>query len=79
MNKKILLSLCMIFLLVFMTCCVSGNQRMYADNNDIIAYYGLDTPAGTSGYTYAISTEEYFICPMNRQTFLENMTLIFAD
>lgn len=58
MNKKILLLFCMVFLLVFMTSCVSGSQRMYADNNDIIAYYGLDTPAGTSGYTYAISTDD---------------------
>jgi len=58
MNKKIPLSFCIVFLLVLMSSCVFGSQRMYTDDNDIIAYYGLDTPAGTSGYTYAISTEE---------------------
>lgn len=52
------MSITVVILFAFLITCVNAGQRMYADGNDIIAYYGLDTPAGTSGYSYAISTED---------------------
>lgn len=37
---------------------VSAGGMASAGTEDLIGYYGLDTPAGSSGYTYSIATEE---------------------
>lgn len=58
MDRKILISISMLFVVLMLSFSVSASERMYADTGDTIAYYGLDTPAGTSGYTYAICTED---------------------
>ncbi|RAP51518.1 MAG: hypothetical protein BZ133_02885 [Methanosphaera sp. SHI613] len=37
---------------------VSAAGMQSAGYEDLIGYYGIDTPAGSSGYTYSIATDE---------------------
>lgn len=58
LNKKIMITILVILGIVLFCSSASASSRIYADTNDTIAYFGLDTPAGSSGYTYAVATEE---------------------
>ncbi|RAP54215.1 MAG: hypothetical protein BZ137_03390 [Methanosphaera sp. rholeuAM130] len=58
MYRKLLTITSTILLLVLLASSVSASGMMSAGTDDLIGYYGLDTPAGSSGYTYSIATDD---------------------
>lgn len=58
MYKKLLMILTVLSMTLLLASCVSAVGMMKADTDDLIGYYGMDTPAGTSGYTYSIATDD---------------------
>ena len=58
MQNKLLLTAGLVFIITLFATAVSGAGMQSAGYDDLIGYYGMDTPAGSSGYTYSIATDE---------------------
>ena len=58
MYKKILMITAVVVILPMLISSVSAVGMASAGYDDLIGYYGLDTPAGSSGYTYSIATDD---------------------
>lgn len=58
MYRKILGMIVLVMAVMLIVTCVDAAGMMSAGTDDTIGYYGIDTPAGSSGYTYSIATDD---------------------